>query len=112
MSHTLPLRIVRFLGGLVMLGMLGMPVWAGQPITTDSRIKTLVFSPNEVFTITTHYGYQSNIEFDPKNSSTRFQLATALPGRSPQLDAAFSFARRKKCPHQHDRRHQFAGLSV
>jgi type IV secretion system protein VirB9 len=39
-----------------------------QPITTDSRIKTLVFSPNEVFGLTTHYGYQSNIEFGPKES--------------------------------------------
>ena len=39
---------------------------AAQPITTDSRIKTLVFNPNEVFTVTTHYGYQSNIEFGPK----------------------------------------------
>jgi len=36
---------------------------AAQPITTDSRIKTFVYSANEVFAITTHYGYQSNIEF-------------------------------------------------
>jgi type IV secretion system protein VirB9 len=41
---------------------------AAQPITTDSRIKTLVYSPNEVFALTTHYGYQSNIEFGPKES--------------------------------------------
>ena len=39
---------------------------AAQPITTDSRIKTLVFNANEVFNITTHYGYQSNIEFGAK----------------------------------------------
>jgi type IV secretion system protein VirB9 len=39
---------------------------AAQPITTDSRIKTFVYNPNEVFSITTHYGYQSNIEFGPK----------------------------------------------
>lgn len=39
-----------------------------QPITTDSRIKTLVYSPNEVFALTTHYGYQSNIEFGQKES--------------------------------------------
>ena len=39
-----------------------------QPITTDSRIKTLVFNPNEVFAVTTHYGYQSNIEFGEKES--------------------------------------------
>jgi type IV secretion system protein VirB9 len=39
-----------------------------QPITTDSRIKTIVYSPNEVFALTTHYGYQSNIEFGPKET--------------------------------------------
>lgn len=39
---------------------------AAQPITTDSRIKTFVYNQNEVFAITTHYGYQSNIEFGPK----------------------------------------------
>lgn len=39
-----------------------------QPITSDSRIKTLVFNPNEVFAITTHYGYQSNIEFGEKEN--------------------------------------------
>ena len=33
------------------------------PIATDSRIKTFVFNPNEVYSITTHYGYQSNVEF-------------------------------------------------
>lgn len=37
-----------------------------QPIVTDSRIKTLVFNENEVFNITTHYGYQANIEFGNK----------------------------------------------
>jgi type IV secretion system protein VirB9 len=37
-----------------------------QPITSDSRIKTFVYNPNEVFGVTTHYGYQSNIEFGPK----------------------------------------------
>jgi type IV secretion system protein VirB9 len=41
---------------------------AAQPITTDSRIKTLVFNPNEVFNLTTHYGYQSNIEFGAKET--------------------------------------------
>lgn len=41
---------------------------ADQPITTDSRIKTLVYNANEVFNITTHYGYQSNIEFGDKET--------------------------------------------
>ena len=33
------------------------------PVTTDSRIKTLVFNPNEVYELKFYYGYQSFIEF-------------------------------------------------
>lgn len=36
---------------------------SGQPIVTDSRIKTFVYNENDVFNILTHYNYQSNIEF-------------------------------------------------
>lgn len=32
-------------------------------ITTDSRIKTYIYSPNEVYLLVLHYGFQSNIEF-------------------------------------------------
>lgn len=33
------------------------------PVATDSRIKTFVYSENDVFNLVAHYGYQSNIEF-------------------------------------------------
>lgn len=33
------------------------------PVATDSRIKTFVYSENDVFNVVAHYGYQSNIEF-------------------------------------------------
>jgi type IV secretion system protein VirB9 len=33
------------------------------PMTTDSRIKTFVYSENEVFRLKLQYGYQSSIEF-------------------------------------------------
>lgn len=36
---------------------------AEQPIITDSRIKTLLYNENDVYSVTTHYGYQTNIEF-------------------------------------------------
>jgi type IV secretion system protein VirB9 len=36
---------------------------ASKPIATDSRIKTFVFSENEVFRLVVHYGYQTSIEF-------------------------------------------------
>lgn len=33
------------------------------PIAIDSRIKTLIYSENEVFRLVVHYGYQTSIEF-------------------------------------------------
>lgn len=41
---------------------------ASVPIVADSRIKTLVYNENEVYTITTHYGYQANVEFGNNES--------------------------------------------
>ena len=34
-----------------------------MPISTDKRIKTLVYSENEIFKLLIHYGYQTNIVF-------------------------------------------------
>jgi type IV secretion system protein VirB9 len=36
---------------------------AEVPLSSDTRIKTIVYNENEVFRLVTHYGYQSNIEF-------------------------------------------------
>jgi type IV secretion system protein VirB9 len=33
------------------------------PVTIDSRIKTFVYSENEIFPVVLHYGYQTAIEF-------------------------------------------------
>lgn len=33
------------------------------PLTMDSRIKTYIYSPNEIFLIVLHHGFQSHIEF-------------------------------------------------
>lgn len=63
-TRSLMIRFTGILAG----AMFTLPVIAAQPITTDSRIKTLVFNPNEVYNITTHYGYQSNIEFGARES--------------------------------------------
>ncbi len=35
----------------------------GKPISTDSRIKTLIYSENDIFPLILHYGYQTAIEF-------------------------------------------------
>jgi type IV secretion system protein VirB9 len=36
---------------------------ATTPVATDSRVRTFVYGENEVYRITTQYGYQANIEF-------------------------------------------------
>jgi type IV secretory pathway VirB9-like protein len=47
-------------------GVAAVDVMAQDAIVTDSRIKTLVYSPNDVFSLLMVYGYQSNIEFSEK----------------------------------------------
>lgn len=37
-------------------------------LTTDSRIKTYIYSPNEVYLLVLHYGFQSHIEFAPNET--------------------------------------------
>ena len=34
-----------------------------KPIATDSRIKTFIYNPNEIFKVVVHYNYQTSIEF-------------------------------------------------
>ena len=65
--RTLHSYILQLLAGLALV-FSASATFAGQPITTDSRIKTFVYNANEVFSITTHYGYQSNVEFGQKES--------------------------------------------
>jgi type IV secretion system protein VirB9 len=33
------------------------------PLTTDNRIKTYIYNPNEVYLLLLHFGFQSHIEF-------------------------------------------------
>ena len=49
-----------------------------EPLTTDSRIKTYVYSPNEVFLLVLHYGFQSNIEFDKNESVETITLGDSF----------------------------------
>ena len=38
-------------------------VFADEPITTDSRVKTYIYSPNEIFQLNIFHGYQTSVEF-------------------------------------------------
>ncbi|MFT6077211.1 MAG: type IV secretion system protein VirB9 [Myxococcota bacterium] len=51
------------------------------PITTDSRIKTLVYSSNEVFQLKFHYGYQSFIEFADDEETEMISIGESFAWR-------------------------------
>jgi len=51
---------------LIIIAMLVLPTLSNaidKPVAIDSRIKTLIYSENEVFRLVVHYGYQTSIEF-------------------------------------------------
>jgi len=52
---------------------------APVPVATDSRIKTFVYSENDVFNVVTHYGYQSNIEFGLNEEIEAISLGDPVP---------------------------------
>jgi type IV secretion system protein VirB9 len=41
-------------------------VYSSEPVTMDSRVKTYIYNPNEVFPVVLHYGYHTHIDL-PKN---------------------------------------------
>jgi hypothetical protein len=51
------------------------------PITTDSRIKTLVYNANEVFQLKFHYGYQSFIEFSDDEETEMISIGESFAWR-------------------------------
>ncbi len=51
------------------------------PITTDSRIKTLVYNPNEVYQLKFHYGYQSYMEFGENESIEMISIGESFAWR-------------------------------
>lgn len=48
--------------------------FAQGAVTTDSRIKTLVFNENDVYKILTVYGYQANIEFSDREEISTISI--------------------------------------
>lgn len=57
------IRILLLCGALMVPLVAATQAQAVVPVVSDSRIKTLVYNPNDVYSLLTHYGYQSNIEF-------------------------------------------------
>ncbi len=51
------------------------------PTTTDSRIRTLVYNPNEVYELKFYYGYQSFIEFADNEEVEMISIGEAFAWR-------------------------------
>ena len=51
------------------------------PITTDSRIKTLVYNPNEIYELKFYYNYQSFIEFSEDEEIEMISIGEAFAWR-------------------------------
>jgi type IV secretion system protein VirB9 len=49
------------------------------PTTVDSRIKTIIYNPNEVVELTFHYGFQSFIEFEEDEEIQIISLGESFP---------------------------------
>ena len=56
------------LAAFFIITILPMGCFGIAPIALDSRIKTYIYSPSEVFPVYGNYMYQSYIEFEPKES--------------------------------------------
>ena len=54
---------------------------AQVPITTDSRIRTLVYNPNEVYELKFYYNYQSFIEFSDDEEIEMISIGEAFAWR-------------------------------
>lgn len=51
---------------MIMLALTSQQSFANNddiPLTTDNRIKTYIYSPNEIYLMVLHFGFQSHIEF-------------------------------------------------
>ncbi len=70
-----------FLLGFFIATFFSNSVFAQVPITTDSRIKTLVFNPNEVYELKFYYNYQSFIEFAEDEEIEMISIGEAFAWR-------------------------------
>lgn len=59
----------------------GNLAFAQTPVTTDSRIRTLVYNPNEVYELKFYYNYQSFIEFSEDEEIEMISIGEAFAWR-------------------------------
>jgi type IV secretion system protein VirB9 len=60
---------------------IGRAAFCQTPVTTDSRIRTLVYNPNEVYDLKFYYNYQSFIEFSEDEEIEMISIGEAFAWR-------------------------------
>lgn len=69
---------------------------AGTPIATDTRMRTFVYGENEVFRIVAKHGFQSNIEFGPREEIETMSIGDSVAWKvTPARDRLFIKALQK-----------------
>lgn len=71
----------RFLLKFFLISLFSVAAFAQTPITTDSRIRTLVYNPNEVYELKFYYNYQSFIEFSEDEEIEMISIGEAFAWR-------------------------------
>jgi type IV secretion system protein VirB9 len=72
---------IKTLFNFIFIVLIALPCNAQTPITTDSRIRTLVYNPNEVYELKFYYNYQSFIEFSEDEEIEMISVGEAFAWR-------------------------------
>ena len=72
---------MKFVAKIFLLLFFSVAAFAQVPITTDSRIRTLVYNPNEVYELKFYYNYQSFIEFSEDEEIEMISIGEAFAWR-------------------------------
>ena len=72
---------IKVLFNIIFIVLVALPCNAQTPITTDSRIRTLVYNPNEVYELKFYYNYQSFIEFSEDEEIEMISVGEAFAWR-------------------------------
>lgn len=75
------LRWTGFLSKFFAILFFSTVAFSQTPITTDSRIRTLVYNPNEVYELKFYYNYQSFIEFSEDEEIEMISIGEAFAWR-------------------------------
>lgn len=81
LKMTNKFRILNIFNIIILLTVISSPLFAQTPITTDSRIRTLVYNPNEVYELKFFYNYQSFIEFSGDEEIEMISIGEAFAWR-------------------------------